>query len=151
MIAAALFFVIAGQSNAVGMAPIPSGLTYANEARIYVYTNAGAWQNPAREPLDSATGQVDAVSADPQAAAGFVLPMVDAILAARTNDQAVIVPCARSGSSITEWPRDLRRDTLYGSCLARTQEAIAQWQQQTGVAVERVTVAWWQTKSCIAI
>lgn len=142
--ASVLLFVIMGQSNAVGMAPFPSSLTYANEGRISVYTNAGTWQTPAREPLDSAAGQVDAVSADPQAAAGFVLPMVDAILQSRPNDTAIIVPCARSGSSITEWPRDLRRDTLYGSCLARVREAIAQWQDSTSVLVERVTVVWWQ-------
>ena len=139
-----LLFVVAGQSNAVGMAPFPSSLTYANESRIHLYGNDAAWHTPAREPIDSCSRQVDTVSCDPQAAAGMVLPMVDAILAQRPNDEAVIVPCARSGSSITEWQRDLRRDTLYGSCLARVREAMAQWSDASGVPVARVTVLWWQ-------
>lgn len=142
--AAVLFVIAAGQSNSVGMAAVPSSLSYANEGRITVYTNAATWQTPAREPLDSAAGQVDTVSADPQAGAGYVLPAVDSILAQRPNDVAVIIPCARGGSSITEWQRDLRRDTLYGSCLARYQEAVAGWQAQTGTGPDDVVVMWWQ-------
>ena len=139
-----LLFVIAGQSNAVGMAPVPSGLTYANEGRIHLYGNDAQRHTPAREPIDTCAGQVDAVSCDPQAAAGMVLPMVDAILQARPNDEAILVPCARSGSSIWEWQRDLRRDTLYGSCVARVRESMQGWQDASGVPVARVTVLWVQ-------
>lgn len=141
--ASILLFVIMGQSNAVGAAPVPSSLYYANYARISVYGTDGQWRQAA-EPTAPCVNQVDMVACNATAGAGFVLPAVDAILAQRPNDTAVVVPCARNGSSLTEWQRDLRRDTLYGSCLARTQEAIAGIAEQAGTTPTDYTVLFWQ-------
>lgn len=142
--AAVLLFVIIGQSNAVGAAPVPTVLNYTNAARMSVYGPDGQWHTPAAEPTAPCTNQVDMVSCNNGAGAGFVLPAVDRILTAKPNETAVIVPCAKNGSSLTEWQRDTRRDTLYGSCLARTQEAIAGIAQQTGTAPTDYVVLFWQ-------
>jgi len=139
-----LFFIVIGQSNAVGMAAFPSNLTYPQEARMYSFGKDYKWHTPVREPLDSTVGVVDSVSANTTTGAGFVLPMVNKILIDQPNNVAVIVPCARTGSSITEWQRDLRLDTLYGSCLNRVIRASEEWNTSTGSYPDKYTIVFWQ-------
>lgn len=112
-------YILAGQSNMSGRGDI-ADLTPAERApdpRIRLYANDGRWR-VATEPLDDATGQLDAVSADPRAAVG------PGLFFARALDRPVVlVPCAKGGSAIAQWRPDTRTDTLYGSCLARARAA----------------------------
>lgn len=72
--------------------------------------------------IDDATGQVDTVSADKQAAAGPGLPFARTMLRTATRPIA-LVPCAKGGTSIGPWKPAQDRATLYGSCVARVREA----------------------------
>lgn len=83
------------------------------------------------DPTDSNVGQIDAVS-DDAAAAGSIWPLtlsrmldywssVDAPI-----PEVVFVPCAKGGTSITQWlpgVDHLDRSTLYGSALYRARQA----------------------------
>jgi hypothetical protein len=118
-------FVLMGQSNMSGrgvLAEAPPGYG-APDPGIRLYGNDGQWR-PAVDPLDSAVGQVDPVSADVTiAAVGPARSFADALLARNPARRIVFVPCAKGGSSITQWAPSTDRSTLYGSCLARVREA----------------------------
>lgn len=116
-------YILAGQSNMSGRGVIDD-LTAADriaDPAIRLYGNDGQW-HPARDPLDSAAGQVDAVSTDAQAAVGPGLFFAREMR--RLNGRPVVlVPCAKGGTSIGRWVPGGGRDSLYGSCLARVREA----------------------------
>ena len=113
-------FILAGQSNMVGYAPLPGN--YKTDPRVYVFGNDYHWRI-AREPVDSAYNQVDQVSLDRVEAFGpstaFAFASLD------YDEQALIglIPCAKSSSSIGQWQRDLSDQSLYGSCLKRARAA----------------------------
>lgn len=113
-------FILAGQSNMVGWAPVPE--QQKTDARIYVFGNDYRWR-VASEPIDRADNQVDKVSEDRAASYGPVLAFAFASL--DRHPQAVIglIPCAKSSSAIVEWQRNLSDQTLYGSCLKRARAA----------------------------
>ncbi|KQN19487.1 hypothetical protein ASE86_13565 [Sphingomonas sp. Leaf33] len=117
-------YILAGQSNMSGRGALAE-LTEderAADPAIQLYGNDGQWR-PARDPLDDATGQVDAVSADTKAAVGPGLFFARS-LRARSRRPIVLVPCAKGGSTLAQWlPASVGRDTLYGSCLARARAA----------------------------
>ncbi|WP_380787064.1 sialate O-acetylesterase [Sphingomonas sp. R86521] len=116
-------YVLAGQSNMSGrgaIADLPAPDRIA-DPRIALYGNDGQW-HPALDPLDDATGQVDAVSADKQAAVGPGLPFARTMLRT-TRHSIALVPCAKGGSSIARWKPVPDRAALYGSCVARVREA----------------------------
>ena len=116
-------YVLAGQSNMSGRGAL-TDLTPSErsiDANIRVYSNDGKW-HPAVDPLDDATGQIDAVSVDRQAAVGPGLFFARTISAASHRPVAV-VPCAKGGTTIGRWAPGGGRDTLYGSCIARIREA----------------------------
>ncbi|MBT0669224.1 sialate O-acetylesterase [Novosphingobium profundi] len=115
-------YVLAGQSNMSGRG-LPGGLTPAEQASdpaIRVYGNDGRVRI-AREPLDSALGQIDAVSRDTRAGVGPGLFFARALRRQR-DEPVLLVPCAKGGSRIASWQPGGGRDTLYGSCLARIRE-----------------------------
>jgi hypothetical protein len=120
-------YLLTGQSNMSGRGLVeeltpeervadPAIRLYGNDEKI----------RPALDPLDDATGQVDAVSSDAGiAAVGPGLFFARAVRAAR-HRPILLVPCAKGGSSIEQWkPNEGKpggaRDTLYGACLARAQ------------------------------
>ena len=113
-------FILAGQSNMVGWAPVPKD--QKTDLRIYVFGNDYRWRIAA-EPIDQAYNQVDKVSEDRAAAFGPALAFAFASL--DRHPQAVIglIPCAKSSSAIAQWQRDLSEQTLYGSCLKRARAA----------------------------
>ncbi|WP_225421482.1 sialate O-acetylesterase [Sphingomonas parva] len=116
-------YLLAGQSNMSGRGAL-ADLTEAErtpDPGIRLYGNDGK-ARVALDPLDSAEGQIDAVSADPQAAVGPGLGFAREI-ARHSRRPIVLVPCAKGGSSIARWQPGGGRDTLYGSCLARAREA----------------------------
>ena len=115
-------YILAGQSNMSGRGLLED-LTAAEriaDPAIRLYGNDGAW-HAALDPLDSAADQVDAISADAQAAVGPGLFFAREMR--RLNGRPVVmVSCARGGTSIGRWKPGGGRDTLYGSCLARARE-----------------------------
>ncbi|MDI3288182.1 sialate O-acetylesterase [Polyangium sp. 15x6] len=114
-------FVLAGQSNMSGRAPLPNPLPPAIPG-VYVFGNDGRWHE-GREPVDFAEGQIDDVSADPGAGAGPAAAFADALRDRRKDRPIGLVPCAKGGSSLAEWRRQLDENTLYGSCLKRARAA----------------------------
>ncbi|WP_240500140.1 sialate O-acetylesterase [Sphingomonas montana] len=116
-------YVLAGQSNMSGRGAI-TDLHLRDriaDPRIRLYGNDGQWRT-ALDPLDDATGQIDTVSADKQAAVGPGLPFARAMRRTATHPIA-LVPCAKGGTSIGRWKPAQDRATLYGSCVARVREA----------------------------
>jgi hypothetical protein len=109
-------FILAGQSNMVGWAPVPDN--EETDPRVYMFANNYQWQM-AREPVDNAYNQVDLVSQDN--IAGFGPSLAFALASLEHNPDLVIglIPCAKNSSGIIEWQRSLSDQTLYGSCLKR--------------------------------
>lgn len=115
-------YLLTGQSNMSGrglIAELTPEERVADPA-IQLYGNDETTR-PSLDPLDDATGQVDAVSSDAGiAAVGPGLFFARATRALR-HRPILLVPCAKGGSSIGQWKPGGARDTLYGSCLARAQ------------------------------
>lgn len=116
-------YILMGQSNMSGAGKVfdlPAG--YPRHAdKEWIFTNAGEWRPPF-EPLDSAVGQLDEVSADPGAGVGPGLSFADTLLDHRPSERIALVPCAKGGTSIKQWERSESRGTLYGSCLHRIRQ-----------------------------
>ncbi|MBE9060792.1 sialate O-acetylesterase [cf. Phormidesmis sp. LEGE 11477] len=113
-------YVLIGQSNMVGTADIPADI--GTSANIYTFGNDYRWQI-ATAPVDDATNQVDTVSIDEEAKFGPALPFAQTLIAQDNNQIIGLIPCARSGSSISDWQKNLSDQTLYGSCLKRVRAA----------------------------
>ena len=109
-------FILAGQSNMVGWAPLPEDVV--TDPRVYVFSNDYHWR-VASDPVDDAYNQVDRVSLD--RIAFFGPSMSFALASLERHPQVVIglIPCAKNSSAISEWQRDLSDQSLYGSCLKR--------------------------------
>lgn len=117
-------YLLMGQSNMSGrgdMAELPKPL--ASSGIVWLYGNDGVWR-PAQEPLDDPAHEVDAVSSDAgKAGVGPGLSFAEAMTA--TARPIALVPCAKGGSSLSQWTPNPSRTRLYGSCLARAREASA--------------------------
>ena len=113
-------YVLVGQSNMVGTADVPKDIM--TSANIYAFGNDYHWQT-AIAPVDDATNQVDAISIDKDAGFGPALPFAQALIAENNNQIIGLVPCAKSGSSITDWEKSPSDQSLYGSCLKRVRAA----------------------------
>lgn len=113
-------FILAGQSNMVGWAPVPDDeLTHP---RVYVFANDYQWRI-ASEPVDSAYNQVDQVSLDRIAYFGPSLAFGLATIERNPGVVVGLIPCAKNSSAIGQWQRDLSNQSLYGSCLKRARAA----------------------------
>lgn len=115
-------FILSGQSNMIGWAPIPQ--EEKTDPRIYVFGNDYHWRI-AREPIDSAYNQVDKVSEDHIAGFGPSLAFALASLDRHPEDVIGLIPCAKNSSTIAQWQRNLSDQSLYGSCLKRAWAASA--------------------------
>jgi len=113
-------YVLMGQSNMVGRADLPVDL--AISANIYTFGNNYRWQI-AKPPLDDSSAQVDLVSADDEIGFGPAFAFAKTLVEQNNNQLIGLIPCARSGSSITEWAKNPSDATLYGSCLKRVRAA----------------------------
>jgi hypothetical protein len=114
-------YLLAGQSNMSGRGLIEELTPQERVAdpAIQLYGNDEKLR-PAIDPLDEATGQVDAVSSDVTIAAVGPGLFFARATHALNHKPILVVPCAKGGSSIGQWRPATTRDTLYGSCLART-------------------------------
>jgi hypothetical protein len=113
-------FILAGQSNMVGWAPIPEG--EKTDPQIYVFGKDYRWRI-ANHPVEDAFNQVDMVSEN--RIAGFGPAMDFAFVSLERHPEIVIglIPCAKNSSGIVQWQRDLSDQSLYGSCLKRVRAA----------------------------
>ncbi len=113
-------YVVAGQSNASGRGTSPNWYT-SPVFRAALYGNDDRWKE-LNDPVDSVVGQVDPVSADPQAG-GSVWPLLATELMAAETVPVAFVPCAKGTTPIWRWEENPAaphsRDTLYGSMLRR--------------------------------
>jgi hypothetical protein len=143
-------YLLMGQSNMSGrgvLAEMAPG-TLDPDDRIQLYGNDGRWRKAA-EPLDTAQGQIDKVSRDPDGV-GPGLAFAKAMLKRHPGRPVGLVTCAKGGSAIGEWKPSTERSTLYGSCLARAQEAapfgriagILWYQGETDARTEARAQAW---------
>ena len=113
-------FIIAGQSNNSGRGTNPQSYSHAT-LTAYLYGNDYVYKELA-DPMDANTNQVDAVSGDADAAGSYV-PLLATQIMASTGKPVVFVPCAKGGTSITDWQPKTNhydRTTLYGSMAYRT-------------------------------
>ena len=113
-------YVLVGQSNMVGMSEVPEGFELPEN--VYTFGNDYQWHQ-AVSPVDSAVGQVDNVSADEEAGFGPALAFAQSRMAENPNQSIGLIPCAKSGSSISQWDKSLSDQSLYGSCLKRVRAA----------------------------
>jgi hypothetical protein len=113
-------FILAGQSNMVGMAPVPDQQNV--DLKIYVFGNDYRWR-VAEEPVDHSDGQVDPISFDRVPGFGPALAFAAAVRAERPEMVIGLIPCAKSSSGIIEWQPSVSDQTLYGSCLKRARAA----------------------------
>lgn len=113
-------YVLVGQSNMVGTAEIPAGLKAS--ANVFTFGNDYRWAI-AQEPIDSPANQVDSVSEDANTGFGPALAFAQSLVEQDSNQLIGLIPCAREGSSITDWQKNLSDQTLYGSCLKRVRAA----------------------------
>jgi len=143
-------YLLMGQSNMSGrgvLTEVAPG-TLDPDDRIQLYGNDGRWRRAA-EPLDTAQGQIDKVSSDPDGV-GPGLAFAKAMLKRHPGRPIGLVTCAKGGSAIGEWKRSTERSTLYGSCLARAREAapfgqiagILWYQGETDARTEPRAQAW---------
>lgn len=113
-------FILAGQSNMVGWAPIPD--EEKTDPRIYVFGKDYQWRI-ADHPIEDAFNQVDMISENRIAGFG---PAMDFALASLDRHPDIVIgliPCAKNSSGIIQWQRDLSDQSLYGSCLKRVRAA----------------------------
>ena len=113
-------FILAGQSNMVGWAPIPNG--EKTDPRIYVFGKDYHWRI-ADHPIEDAFNQVDMISENRLAAFGPAMEFAFTSLERHPDIVIGLIPCAKNSSAIIQWKRDLSDQTLYGSCLKRARAA----------------------------
>lgn len=128
--------IVAGQSNACGMAETNQSYSHAT-LKACKFGNNYAWAELA-DPLDSNSSQVDSVSSDTGTGGSCWLRLATKWMASQSVPVA-FVPCAKIGTQITtDWAipgNHQDRTTLYGSMVYRA--------LQTGCKV----VLWWQGES----
>ena len=95
-------FVIAGQSNAVGISSVDPALIATQRSRpdYSAMTTLGV---ELIDPVDSMVAQVDAVSADEMATSGTYWPLLANQIMADTGLPVAFVPCPLAGTAILSW------------------------------------------------
>jgi len=114
-------FILVGQSNMSGRGELPAEVQEINP-RVFVFGNDYRWHH-AVEPIDSPIGQVDSVSIDYDAGYSLATSFANRLLKDDPDLIIGFIPCAKGGSSIQKWQKDLSEQSLYGSCLKRTRAA----------------------------
>jgi hypothetical protein len=106
-------FILAGQSNMSGRGEMPNQPQNIDR-RVFVFGNDYKWHH-AREPIDTPHNQVDLVSADSGAGYSLATFFANALFEKDTSLIIGFIPCAKGGTSIKKWQRDLSENSLYGS------------------------------------
>ena len=119
-------FVIAGQSNACGRAPVMQAWQSRSFAPS-MFGNDCRWK-VLKDPVDSPKGQLDSISRDdPTRAGGSVWPLLATRIMSGAKVPVAFIPVPYSGSSLVDWQcNDAWPDdpgTLYGNMLRRVTRA----------------------------
>ncbi len=114
-------FILAGQSNMSGSGKLTAASSVTHP-RVFVFGNDYRW-HLGKEPIDSPNGQVDHVSEDKSAGVSPGMAFATELLKYDPELIVGLIPCAKWGSSIQQWQKNLSEDTLYGSCLKRAYAA----------------------------
>lgn len=111
-------FVLAGQSNMAGWAPLPTEQLL--HERAFLFGNDYVWRL-ANEPTDHPGGQVDQVSLDRTGELGTSPGFAFATTLLEKQPEMIVglIPCAKGNTTIRQWQRSINDETLYGSCLKR--------------------------------
>lgn len=118
-------YIIAGQSNASGRGELNQLPDFPLANRVKLFSNAYEWVD-GYEPTDDWVGQVDTVSIDTNVAkVSAGMSFGDRLSRLRAGKIIGLVPCAKGGTGLWQWQRDLSRTTLYGSMLSRAKTAQA--------------------------
>lgn len=131
-------YILAGESDMSGRGLLNEIPAFANSNRVRVFANDWRWVS-GYEPVDDPAGQIDVVSLDSTAAASCGMAFGTSLAALRPGVEICLVPCAKGGSKMAHWSRNISRSSLYGSMIARAKEAA-----RTG-AIKGVL--WWQGKN----
>lgn len=126
-------FGLLGQSNMKGRGELTELSRYPEHPafgdRIWAYKFDGTWESPPVEPLHSTTDSEYSVFVSISDNAGVGPGMFFADHLARYSDFDIgLVPCAKGGTSISEWARPgdgVDTTTLYGASRARIEAALA--------------------------
>ena len=116
-------FIMIGQSNMSGRGQLPETPQTINP-HVFVFGNDYRWHYGI-EPIDSPLNQVDSISFDPDA--GYSIATSFAATLLKQDPELIVgfIPCAKGGSSVGMWQRNLSDRSLYGSCIKRIRAASA--------------------------
>jgi len=116
-------YILAGQSNMSGRGALVELPAFLNANRTRIFTNSWRWVT-GYEPSDDPAGQLDQVSRDcAEDMASAAMSFADTMASLRVRSTIGLVPCAKGGSSISQWVKSASRDTLYGSMISRAKAA----------------------------
>lgn len=114
-------FVIAGQSNAMGYGVSYQVYTHPT-LKAGLFGNNYTWRE-LKDPVDLATGTVDAINSDGALPRGSYWPLLATYIMASQNVPVAFIPVPRGDTSITQWQPShtnrYDRTTLYGAMLNR--------------------------------
>jgi hypothetical protein len=144
-----LLFIIDGQSNASGRGDLSQVPTYANASRIFMLGNDGVWKQ-AYEPTDDPTGQLDTVTLDSNAGAGFAMSFANRMADLYPNDNIAIVQCSIGSSKVSLFRRFLTNTSRHGVCMNRVEQAksygtlagMVWWQFEADTLTQTDALAW---------
>lgn len=122
------FFLMTGQSNMSGRAPLAGAPTFANAGRVHRYNQTDAlpttFINPAVEPMDDGTGEGFSYAQDTQNLFGPQLAFADKMVT-HLNEDVGIISSPKGGTSSAVWLRDWSIRSPYGIALCRARRVIA--------------------------
>ena len=130
-------YILAGQSNMAGMAPLGGEPSPQNQGRLMMLvTNTGAWVQ-AKDPTN----------AYPNTGVGPTLWFADRMAALMPDRTIGIVNCAKGGTYLADWMPDYMTRSLYGNMLWHARQAKAYgtikgflWYQGEAETVDRENV-----------
>lgn len=113
---------MAGQSNMVGHGVLAQLPEFPRANRVFIYRYNEQWDVGA-EPMSDHDGIVYTVFNDDEDLASSGMAFADHLASLQLGYEIGLVPCAKGGSGMDDWARDLSTSTLYGAMIARAQAA----------------------------
>lgn len=115
-------FIMAGQSNMVGHGVLAQLPAFPRANRVFIYRYNEAWDVGA-EPMSNHAGIVYSVFLDDENLASCGMAFADHLASLQLGYEIGLVPCAKGGSGMDDWERNLSTSTMYGAMIARAQAA----------------------------
>lgn len=123
-----LVFPVLAQSEWSGrdiLANLPAGtLDAGRAARCMVFANSEELK-PAAEPMDDETGKVDSALDDGSSpGVSPMLALADELALLLPDNEIIVVPCCKGGSTSVDWLAATSRNSLYGAAVARVKKCL---------------------------